>query len=191
MKNLTFYLIAAIIVLSGLTYTYYSLNKKHKQDAERWSNNYKESSKKVSQIDLTLREFKKGMDSKTDSILEIAKIKPKNVTQITNHNTYYTDTTITVIKPLFEPKSNTYPFIDKVGCFEFGGFMKMKDTIPELTVQNRAFKSDFTEIEHYEKDTIHFIGLKAVKWWQKKRITFTIIDNCTGEKRIKKFNIKK
>jgi len=190
MKNLTFYLVVIIVILSGVGYTYYSLNKKHKQDAERWHENYNETSKKVSQINLTLKEFKQSMDNNTDSILKIAKIKPKNVKQITNYNTYYTDTTITVIEPVFEPKNSTYPFIDSVGCFEFSGFMEVKDTVPILSVENRVFKSDFTEIEYYKKDTIHFLGLNLVKWWQSKEITYTVIDNCSGSIKVKKFNIK-
>lgn len=191
MKNLTFYLIVIILVLCGISYTYYLLNKQHKQDAERWANNYIETSKKVSEIDFTLKEFKKGVDKKTDSILKKIGIKPKNVTQITNHNTYYTDTTISFILPEYEPKTGTYPFIDNEGCFEFSGFMKLNDTIPELTIENRKFNSDFTEVEFIRKDTIHFLGLNLVKWWQKPEITYTILDNCTGEKRVRKINVKK
>lgn len=190
MKNLTFYLIIIIVILSGLTYTFYTLNKKHKSDAERWSKNYIEVQEQIQLIDYSLKDFKKLMDNKTDSILKNAKIKPKNVTQVTNYNTYYTDTTITEIKPEYEPKTGTYPFIDKQGCFEFSGFIQMNDTLPELNVNNRDFHQDFTEIEHYEKDTIHFIGLNFVKWWQKKELTYTLIDNCTGEKHVKKINIR-
>lgn len=190
MKNLTFYLIVIIVILSGIGYTFYSLNEMNKKNAERWEQNAHEKDKSISQFNLTFKEFKRSIDSKTDSILEIAKIKPKNVKQITVYNNHYTDTTITIIEPLYEPQNNTYPFIDKVGCFEFSGFMEVKDTVPVLNVENRAFNSDFTEIEHYEKDTIHIFRLNLVKWWQSKRLTYTTIDNCTGEKRIKKFNIK-
>jgi hypothetical protein len=190
MKKLTFYLIVVIIVLSGLLYTYIKLNKMHKADSIRWENNYVETQKQVKQIDLTLHEFKESMDNKTDSILKKANIKAKSVTQITNYNTYYQDTTINEITPVYEQKTGTYPFMDKQGCFEFAGFINIIDTVPELSITNRVFHQDFTDIEHYEKDTIHFLGIKAVKWWQKKRITFTIVDNCTGEKRVKKLNIK-
>jgi hypothetical protein len=191
MKNLTFYLIVIIIILSGLTYTYYSLNKKHKQDSIRWEKNYTETNKQVQQIDLTLNEFKKSIDNKTDSILKIANIKPKNVTQITNNYTTYKDTIINEIKPVYEQKTGTYPFVDKQGCFEFGGFINVIDTFPELFITDRKFNSDFTEIEYIKKDTMHFLWLDWVKWWQKADITYTIIDNCTGEKHVKKINVKK
>jgi hypothetical protein len=191
MKNLTFYLIVIIVVLSGLVYTFYSLNKTNKNNSERWERNFNETSKDIQQINLSLSEFKKTLSNHNDSILELVNIKPKNVTQITNYNTFYTDTTISFILPEYEPKTGTYPFVDRSGCFEFSGFMELNDTIPELTIENRKFNSDFTEIEHYEKDTIHFIGLNFVKWWQNKRLTYTIVDNCSGEKRIKKFNVKK
>lgn len=190
MKNLTFYLVIVIIVLGGFTFTFYSLNKKHKQDAVRWEQNTQETKKQIQQQNLTLSEFKEYMDIKTDSILKVVNIKPKNVTQVTNYNTYYADTTITEIKPEYEPKTGTYSFIDKQGCFEFSGFIEVIDTLPKLSVKNRAFYQDFTEIEYYEKDTIHFIGLNFVKWWQKKQITYTLVDNCTGDQRVKKFNIK-
>ena len=36
MRNSTLYLVVIIIILSGLTYIFYDLNKKHKADAERW-----------------------------------------------------------------------------------------------------------------------------------------------------------
>jgi len=191
MKSITFYLVVIIVILSGVVYTYYSLNKQHKQDAYRWERNYNETSEKVQQIDLTLKEFKKSIDSKTDSILKLTGIKPKNLTQITNYNTYYTDTTISVILPFFEQKTGTYPFIDKMGCFEFSGFINMVDTIPELNVTDRKFFSNFTDIEYVRKDTIYFLGMKFVKWWQKPELTYTIVDNCTGEKRVKKINIKR
>jgi hypothetical protein len=190
MKNLTFYLIVIIIILAGIGYTYYSLNKKHKQDAERWHENYSESSKEIKQINLTLKEFKKTMDNNTDSILKIARIKPKNVRQITNYNTYYTDTTVNFVFPKYEPKTENYPFADKAGCFEFYGSIFMEDTLPKLSVDKRVFKSDFTDVEYIRKDTINFLGLNLVKWWQKPEITYTIIDNCTGEKRVKKINVK-
>lgn len=190
MKSLTFYLVVIIIILAGLAYTFYDLNKKHKADAARWENNFNEVQKQFSQIDVTLREFKKGIDNKTDSILKIANLKPQNVTQVTNYITNYTDTTIKVISPEFEQKTGTYPFVDKEGCFEFSGYMKIKDTIPELTVNNRKFNNDFTDIEHWERDTIHFLGLNIPNYWRKKWLTYTIIDNCTGEKRVKKINVK-
>lgn len=190
MKKITLYLILIIVILSIFGYTYYSLNKINKENAVRWQENYNEKNKQISQINLTFKEFKNSIDAKTDSILKIAKIKPKNVRQITNYNTYYTDTTISVIQPLYEPKNNNYPFIDKEGCFEFSGFIELKDTIPILSIESRKFLSDFTEIEYIRKDTIHFIGLNLVKWWQKPDITYTIIDNCTGEKRVKKINLK-
>jgi len=189
MKKLTFYLIIIIVVLGGFGYLQYNQNQKHKKDAARWEQNFSETSKQVKQIDLTLKEFKKGIDIKTDSILKIAKIKPKNVTQITNYNTYYTDTNITVIKPDFDAKTKSYPFVDNTGCFEFRGFMELDSLGPELNVTERIFFSDFTEIEFIKKDTIHFLGLNLVKWWQSPDITYTIIDNCTGEKRVKKINI--
>ncbi len=190
MKNIVTYLIIALLLACGFGYIQYSLNKKHKADAKRWEQNYSETSKQVQQLNMTFNEFEKTMDSKTDSILKIAHIKPKHVTQITNYNTYYTDTTISVIKPNYEPLTGTYPFTDKQGCFEFGGFIEMNDTIPELNVENRAFESDFYDIEHYRKDTMHFLWLDWVKWWQTPEITYTIIDKCTGNKRIKKFNVK-
>ena len=190
MKSLTFYLVVIIIILAGLAYTFYDLNRKHKADAARWESNFEQTTRQVQNLNMTIDEFKKSVDQKTDSILEIAKIKPKNVTQITNYNTYYSDTTINVLTPVYEPKTGTYPFIDKAGCFEFSGFIKVNDTIPELNVLNRKFDSNFYEIEHYEKDTIHFLGLNFVKWWQKKRGTITIVDECTGNKFVKKINVK-
>ncbi len=190
MKNLTFFLIVCIIILAGLSYTFYSLNEKHKNDAVRWEQNAQEIKLNIQQQNLTLKEFKKYMNSKTDSILKIAKIKPKNVTQITNYNTYYVDTTLNVIKPKYEPLNGVYPFIDNTGCFEYSGFIKMLDTVPELNIEERKFFSDFTDIEYMRKDTMHFFWLDWVKWWQKPEITYTIIDNCTGIKRVKKINVK-
>jgi hypothetical protein len=60
---------------------------------------------------------------------------------------------------------------------------------PELNVTERKFFSNFTDIEYIRKDTIHFLWIDWVKWWQKSEITYTIVDNCTGEKRVKKINI--
>lgn len=188
--KLTGYLIAALIIVSGLAYTFYYLNKKHKAAAERWSNNFIEVQKDINQIEFTVREFQRNIDKRTDSILKLANVKPKHVTQVTNYNTIYKDTTITELVLDYNPITGTYPFTDKTACFEFSGFIEVNDTVPDLNVTERKFYSDFYDIEHYEKDTIHFLGLNLVKWWQKKRLTYTIIDKCTGEKIVKKFNVK-
>lgn len=192
MRKLTFYLVLIILVLSGTTYTFYYLNKENKEAAKRMEQNFYETSQKQYQeFTLTVSELKKHIDSKNDSILNKLKIKPKNITQITNYNTYYKDTVISFVSLEYEPKTASYPFVDKQGCFEISGNILVDDTIPELSITNRIFNSDFTEIEYYEKDTIHFLGIDFVKWWQNKRLTYIIEDNCTGEKQIKKFNIKK
>jgi len=193
MKNLTFYLIVIIIVLAGLSFTYYSLNKKNKETAKRMEENFYQTSKKQYQLfNLTLKEFKESMDSKMDSIVKKSGIKPKWLKQVTNNITYYTDTTISFILPEYEPNNNTYPIVDKQGCFEFSGFIKMKDTIPSLTIEDRKFNSDFTELEYMERDSIRFLGRNwANRWpWAKKYLNYKIIDNCTGEKKITKINIK-
>ena len=193
MKNLnqTAYLIIALFLVCGFGYFQFSQNQKHKKQAERWERNFAEQGEKFQLLDMTLKEFKKHIDSKTDSILKIAKIKPKNVTQITNYNTYYTDTTISVIRPNFDVKTASYPFVDNTGCFEYVGNIIVDSLArPELNILERKFFSDFTDIEYIKKDTMHFLWLDWVKWWQKPEITYTIIDNCTGEKRVKKINIR-
>lgn len=190
MRKTTLILIAALVLVSGVAYTYYGLNKKHAADAERWAENYAETSKNVQQISLTLNDFKKVIDKKTDSILKVAGIKQKNVTQVTNYNTYYNDTTENEVKIIYEQIKGIYDFVDNTGCFEFSGYIDMFDTIPQLNVTGRKFYSDFTEIEYVRKDTINFLGLDLVKWWQKPDITYTIIDNCSGEKKIRKINVQ-
>lgn len=190
MKKLTFYLIVLIIVLAGLSYTFYHLNKKHKVAAVRWEQNFSQQDKNFRQLEMTVKEFQRNIDFKTDSILKIAQIKPKLVTQVTNYITNYTDTTISVIRPEYDMKTASFPFVDNTGCFEYVGFIEVDSIGPELNVTERKFFSDFTDIEYIRKDTIHFLGLNFVKWWQAPEVTFTIIDNCTGQKRVKKINIK-
>ncbi|MDH4127107.1 MAG: hypothetical protein OEV44_00025 [Spirochaetota bacterium] len=190
MKKITLYLIFALIIVCGFAYIQYTQNIKHKADSKRWEQNTIEIQQQIQQINYTYRDFKKYMDNKTDSILNLARIKPKNVTQITNNYTIYKDTTINILKPIYSQKTGTYPFMDKKGCFEFSGFINMVDTTPEINIKNRKFNSDFTEIEHWEKDTLHFLRIKFTNPFQKKWLNYTIIDNCSGDKRIKKINIK-
>lgn len=193
MKKIIFYLSLVIVVLVILLFTYIDLNKKHKAESKRHANNYIEVQKTVKELNLTVSEFKKNINAKTDSILKETRIKPKNITKVTTYNNKYIDTTIVVKKPEYDDKTGLYPFVDKEGCFEFSGFMFIKDEEvlkPELIISERKFNQDLTEIEHFEKDTIYFLGLRAVKWWQKKRKVTTYIDNCTGKKYIEKINIK-
>ena len=190
-SKLTFYLIISLAIACVFGYFQYDLNKKHKEMAKRWEENYSQQTKEFKQLEMTVKEFQRNIDFKTDSILKIAKIKPKNVTQVTNYITNYVDTTITVIKPNYDVKTASYPFIDNTGCFEYVGNIVVDSLArPELNVTERKFFSDFTDIEYIRKDTIHLFGLNLVKWWQKPDITYTIVDNCTGEKRVKKINIK-
>ena len=49
MKSLTFYLIIIIIVLGGLAYTFYELNKQNKEAYKRWEQNFTQNEKDIQQ----------------------------------------------------------------------------------------------------------------------------------------------
>ena len=164
--------------------------KAEKADRERLSlNNMQLMSENRQNIDLklTLREFKASMSTKIDSILKVAEIASKQVKTITVNNTYYIDSSKTVIRP--EPDisktDTTYPFIDIKDCFTIGGFMKVQDDRPELIINKREFKNEVTIIG-YEKRPHKFWFVR----WGKKQTYIETSSDC-GETKTTQIEIVK
>ena len=186
-------LIAVIVLIGALAsglQIYFKKYKAEKADKERLSlNNMQLMAENRQNIDLklTLKEFKASMSTKIDSILKVAEIASKQVKTITVNNTYYIDSSKTVIRP--EPEisnsDTTYPFIDIKDCFTVGGYMKIQNDRPELVINKREFKNEVT-IVGYEKrpHKIWFVR------WGKKQTYIETSSDC-GETKTTQIEIVK
>ena len=98
MKNITFWLIGAIILLIiGLTY-FVKRSINLKADRDRIENNFSQVTQDNAVLNVTIKEFKTIQTKDTekiDSLLKALKIKPRFVTGATVINTVYRDTSKT------------------------------------------------------------------------------------------------
>jgi hypothetical protein len=138
-------------------------------------------------LQLTLREFKQSMSTKIDSILKVAEIASKQVKTVTITNTYYIDSSKTIIRPepVISKNDTTYPFIDTKDCFIIGGFMKVVNERPELVINRREFKNEVTLIG-YEKRPHKFWFIR----WGKKEYFISNSSDC-GKSEVKQIQIVK
>lgn len=194
MQRVKLYLIIAGVVLIASAFVTANVlikqNKKLKTEIERvQNNNYQLMSEKQHNINLqmTLKEFKQSMSTKIDSILKVAGIASKQVKTVTITNTYYIDSSRTIIRPepVISKNDTTFPFIDIKDCFTIGGFMKVRDDRPELIINKREFKNETTVIG-YQKRPHKFLFFR----WGKKETFIESSSEC-GETTTKQIEIIK
>lgn len=117
-------------------------------------------------LELSFKEFKQSMTEKIDSILKASKIKPKNVTSVTERYFYYRDTSYASMRPepVQTPQGKIYPVDYKKDCFSFKGFM-IVDTLlrPSLIVTDRKFENNSVDIGYIYRPK-KFLGIKFGKW---------------------------
>lgn len=194
MQKVKNYLIGfiAVLILAMAGKIYFAQLKIEKQKAEiervQGNNvNLMAENRHNVNLNLTLKEFKSSMSKKIDSILRVAEIASKQVKTVTITNTYYIDSSKTIIRPeqVISKTDTTYPFIDTKDCFIFGGFMKVANDRPELIINRREFKNEVTIIG-FEKRPHKFLFFR----WGKKEYFIESSSQC-GKTEVKQINIVK
>lgn len=160
MKNYIYLAIIGLIIGLGL-YSYFvtSALKQANMDKARWEDSFKSVQNGVKLLNLKIDEVKELQGLKMDSILEVAKIKPKNVTQyIESKEIYnYKDTTITLVT---RRDSSSYAFLDTIGCIKVKGIVKLSDSIPEVSITNKSYESNAYYVFHNERQPYKFLFWK-------------------------------
>ena len=140
----------AIVLLSLSVFWLYRAKTELKQDRNRISENFEQKDRQVSQMNLTLDEFKRLETkdrTKIDSLLKVSKIKPKHIKQATVVNTDYRDTTITetVYLPAIQRPDRSFviPITSGNSCWGMKGRILSTDEnskfeITEKTANNSA-----------------------------------------------------
>jgi hypothetical protein len=90
----------SFVVICGILWT---SNRNLRKDLNRWDSNWtnliKKDSLQNSVISLQLDEFKKSVNGSLDSIMKVAKIKPKQVQDVTYVTNVYNSYDTTIIRP--------------------------------------------------------------------------------------------
>jgi len=177
------YLVILILFFAGGRY--YNAYKKEKANRERLEYNqqqYLSQQDQYQKLTVTFDEFKKSMSAKIDSILAASKIKPKQVTSVTERIYYYRDTSYTNIKPnpVITDKGTIYPFVDVRDCFAISGFMSLQGNRPELTIIDRQYRNHSIDIAYLQREK-KFLFFRYGKWRAELYQTNVCGDQTTKE----------
>lgn len=184
---LKYWKLILIVLLSIAVFWLYQSKTAIKQDRNRISENFYQKDKQVSQMNLTIDEFKKletKDKAKIDSLIEVVKIKPKHIKQATVVNTVYRDTTIEKIVYLQavqqSDKSFVIPITSGNGCWGIKGQILSSDK-----------NSKFEITEKYANNSAHVLVTKNRGfWWWKKPEKIQAFSDC-GEISITQINFVK
>lgn len=191
--KLTVILGAALVIISSMGYGFYEMWQSAKYDKLRWEDNYKQVQSDLSIIQLEIGEFKGQMDTKVDSILKEAKIKPKMVKSITNITNNYHDT-VTVTVKTKRLTDTTYSWVDTVGCVKVMGEVLMRDTIPTVLVTDKRWNSNSIFIDYTQRRKYAFPSDRFKLWkWRflgRKERKIKEVTDC-GESTFHKVEVNK
>ena len=125
------------------------LTKEVNRQESNYQNVLAEQKGQNSTVLLTFSEFKDQMSERLDSILKVAKIKPKQVQEITNVTNNYFNSDTTIIRPVL--RDSIYPFIDVKDCFTIGGYLRVINDKPELAITERKFDNEIDIIGYWHR----------------------------------------
>jgi hypothetical protein len=193
MRLKTILIIAGAVLVVGLAIWFNALitqNKILKADKLRLENNQDQllqENAKVTQLDLSLKEFRSSMSRKIDSILKVTEIASKQVKTVTEIHNYYTDSSRVIIQPasVISKTDTTYPFIDTKGCIGIEGVLMSKKNVPSLILTKKTYSGDIALIGYWQRPK---------KFWfikyGKKENTIQAFPEC-GNVIVKKIEIVK
>lgn len=142
-------------------------------------------------LTVTRDELIASMTREQDSLLHELKIKPKQVDRIVERWHYSVDTTGRTklmasndsLRFIIENNlGRDYPFLDKEGCFVFGGSVSVGDGL-RLSVDRREYLNRSTEIAYVERENRFWF----VRWgpWRAK----IYVDNECGSDTVKELTV--
>lgn len=177
--------ICLILILALTAYFERQQRIRERQRADRLEENqrqYLQDSLRYAKLTLSLQEFKTTMTRKVDSILNAARIKPKQVTSVVERHFYYHNKDTVLYQPnqVVTDTGSLYPFSDYRDCFHFAGFMQIEGNKPELTVTLREFNNSSIDIAYLERPH-KFLFFKWGKWRAKLKSTHQCGEETTKE----------
>ena len=155
------YLAIALLLAFGGFMTSQMISQKDR--ADRMTDNFTEMRDSTNRlIRLTKKELMEVLDERTDSIMKVAKIKPKWVREVhTITNNYHITKPVEVLpqKPVVENDTLKYPFAEKIDCMTIEGFMTV-DTlkVPHLWLTSgTGFENKTTSIVYERRNKYKFL----------------------------------
>lgn len=150
------YLIAGLILLVAIvSFQSHKLNEAGNK-IDRLSDNFTELQQSNKQLRLTVGEFQEYSSGRMDSILKVAKVKPKWVKEYTTVNNHYYDT-VEVEVPVEKIDSFEYQFMESNDCFTVGGLINIEDSVPQVKINHREFTDTLSIIKYQEPKKFLFI----------------------------------
>lgn len=186
--NLTRLLVIALIVVSIALFWFWKVNKSLKIDNAMVSENFVQKDRQVSQLNLTVEEFK-DLDTKSsktiDSLLKVIKERPKNIKQATSIEIQYIDTGSTKIiykEPIVQPdKSFVIPVSFDSDCWGMKGQILSKDPGSKLEIKERIASN---------KAQVVVIKRKRFLFWTIRKEQIKAFNEC-GEISVTQINFQK
>jgi hypothetical protein len=199
--NLKAFLFILLIALSVAIYWLWQNNKALKVDNSRISENFEQKDKQVSQLNMTLAEYKnlQTKDKATvDSLLEVIKKKPKDLKEATVIRESFKDTN--TIEPKYSPPIADQPkpneqilskpmysipislSSDSDSCWGMKGIIKSTDPKARLFINERSFIN-----------SIQLLVIKNKKflWWTIRKEQFKAFSDCGKELKVTKIKFVK
>lgn len=142
---------------------------------------------------VTREEMIRSLTVKQDSLIRALKLKPKQIERIvervhieidTTHRTELLASNDSLRKVIENNLSREYPFLDKEGCFIFGGTVGVSGGL-RLNVERREYLNRSTEIAYLERSK-KFLFIRYGPWIGK-----LYIDNECGADIIKELTISR
>lgn len=183
MKDLLLRLVT-IGVLAVLALLFFRLWQEQKDQARRWEQNYEQTQEEIGVLVMRFGEFRKHMDQKTDSILEVAKIKPRWVREVTEIHHHYFNKDTTIVEMKYDPLTGVYPFLDEKECFTFGGYIEMLQDKPQLSVTERKYDDDVNVVVYERRK--RFLGLRIGR-----KETFMEVQSKCGTNEVRRIEVEK
>ena len=161
------------LVIGGLIWFWISDRKSLRSDISRLSSNQIALTQQLSrELQLTRQDFQR-IYPKEDSIMQLIKIKPKQIEQVVINNYHYKDSTTNYIPYKDSISQDTMKFIAPLGCIQVEGYTTKKGIV--------FTNKDFHDILHtflYKRYDHKFL---FIKWG--KYIDAKVYSECKKEKK--------
>lgn len=193
MSKIILILIAIIAILGSILFVTLKSNNNNKKDAVRWENNYNESLDSIQRVTITYSEFKDKFQEKYDSLLDLNKIKPKQVEKIITINNVVRVTDTFYMQQYENNYINgiyTISFTKDTSCISLSGFIKTEDSNSKIGISNLSYNSESNYIAYWNRNRYKFLGLFYTKFLGKKIGTLHVASKC-GDVKVKEIDIIK
>jgi hypothetical protein len=137
-------------------------------------------------ITLSQKEFKSTISHQLDSVLDARGLKRSQIQEVTYVKNYYINHDTTIVKPVevIQGRDTIFPFTDIKDCFTIGGYMRVIQNQPALTITTRKFDDETTIIGYWKRPhKFWFIN------WGKKENFVESSTKC-GTVKVQQINIK-